>query len=497
MRWCCLMLSLCLSGCMAFEEQSLSFGYDRGADRLDIHQIYSGIHGKKGVRELLADEFDQLKTVMEGGRTFFFANWLYEINLPELKKHLEPSPETAESAHPEFDEAVHTFSQLLVRNVRIRNERFFLDPQERLSASQQVQISSFTEVLASLNRMITQAVLHDKNDWIPVASRPRFLDAAREDFSWTQVEGDDLVLRIPLLERDYKTVLDDLRAKGGKTGFTKMLGQEIRVSYAEGVATFHIGHPQKNLTTIRLRVNKQSSRNAVEQVRASWGLADHQDAAHLTDAFFLDLGYPLDLSDPRVLFARRAPERLVHFAVFRRIGNEGEALIVPDGRMTLKTTSSPSRWEIEDRHELLFGGIDRLHLAVQTAPDRRIVEGTAVVAERESRLENPLAAGVQTMSSLMRWVTRLPLATGRAYRMSIHPFPRPGDPTPVVLRCRDAVRVPLDGRPVTCYPFELRGEGEAENSAPVIFYVSKTRELVMVDDRPGGRLLSRLRTRDE
>ncbi|MBG87739.1 MAG: hypothetical protein CMO80_12660 [Verrucomicrobiales bacterium] len=74
-----------LAGCIEWDHQEVRYRYDAKADRLRIFQNYEGIYGADKKDSLSSSERSQLKSVLAGGRTFFFANWIVEINLPEVK----------------------------------------------------------------------------------------------------------------------------------------------------------------------------------------------------------------------------------------------------------------------------------------------------------------------------------------------------------------------------------------------------------------------------
>ena len=54
------------------------------ADTLVIWQQYEGIYGDDGFEGLSPKEIDQLHSVLEGQRTFFFSNWITDYNAQQL-----------------------------------------------------------------------------------------------------------------------------------------------------------------------------------------------------------------------------------------------------------------------------------------------------------------------------------------------------------------------------------------------------------------------------
>ena len=75
-------LVVCLAlftGCLEFEQQTLTYRYDAKTDTLRIFQSYQGIFGADAKDGLSQDELAQLDSVLTGQRTFFFANWIFEL----------------------------------------------------------------------------------------------------------------------------------------------------------------------------------------------------------------------------------------------------------------------------------------------------------------------------------------------------------------------------------------------------------------------------------
>src|SRR5262245_49230124 len=82
-----LLLVACMglvTGCLEFEQQTLTYRYDAKTDTLRIFQSYQGIFGADGNDGLSKDELEQLNSVLTGQRTFFFSNWVWEFNRDAL-----------------------------------------------------------------------------------------------------------------------------------------------------------------------------------------------------------------------------------------------------------------------------------------------------------------------------------------------------------------------------------------------------------------------------
>src|SRR5439155_20837429 len=78
-----------LTGCLEFEDQTLTYRYDAGTDTLRIFQDYHGIFGADDTAKVTEAEVEQLDSVLKGQRTFFFANWILEYNREQLRELLQ------------------------------------------------------------------------------------------------------------------------------------------------------------------------------------------------------------------------------------------------------------------------------------------------------------------------------------------------------------------------------------------------------------------------
>jgi len=86
------------TGCLDFEQQTLTYRYDAKTDTLRIFQSYQGIFGEDTNDGLSPDEIEQLDSVLSGQRTFFFANWIWEYNHDELRQTMDELKHQTERA---------------------------------------------------------------------------------------------------------------------------------------------------------------------------------------------------------------------------------------------------------------------------------------------------------------------------------------------------------------------------------------------------------------
>jgi hypothetical protein len=168
----CFLLALpaFLTSCITFTGQTLTFRHDPKADRLYIFQNYLGIYGDKGGdgENLSKEEIRQIESVINGQRTFFFSNWLTELNIDALKKSVRemeaPSaPATRAGAAPktpteaDWDRRTLALTKRLIEDVSIRNGEFYFH-EGYLCGYQCVTINNLSKVLHAANGAISASI---------------------------------------------------------------------------------------------------------------------------------------------------------------------------------------------------------------------------------------------------------------------------------------------------------------------------------------------------
>ena len=161
--WC--LLLLCLSGCIEFEDEVVQWRYLPDKDVLLVTLRYEGIYGgdakrdgkgkgkkKPAAAELDDKEIGQLDAVMKRSRAFFFSNWIFEFNRGQLEEFLKEQGE--ETGLTEV-----RLTQLLLKEVQVRNIGFFLDGRGRLSGAQTLRVGNVSGLLGLTNELVTEKLL--------------------------------------------------------------------------------------------------------------------------------------------------------------------------------------------------------------------------------------------------------------------------------------------------------------------------------------------------
>ncbi len=306
-------LALIATSCICFERQTLVFRYDDTKDQLRIFQLYEGIHGDSGGDTIDEKEKEELESVLNGQRTFFFNNWITEYDGPTMEKLVaeaasapegtEADPKTAAARKEEL-----ALMKLLLASVKVTNGRFFLNAQGKLSAYQFVTMDHASKVVARANRLISQAIetemgQTEDEDELSEESRRRLIDAAGKGYAWITLERNCIHLRFPLAYADLKRVREDKArslleslagaASGGDRlqalvrNVALLLESDVWVSYTGGTLEITLGHPSCARPRLQGEPFDSSYKpNAVAFAREHGGLADAVDVQKLMDDFF-------------------------------------------------------------------------------------------------------------------------------------------------------------------------------------------------------------------
>lgn len=188
LSWVAPIWLLLLGGCIEFEDQKLNWRYQPKKDEILITLRYQGIHGGDGFSLFGKDkpagvvlslgQQGQIDKVMEGGRAFFFSNWLSEIDVPTLKEIMEDEDE-------KILKSVRDAVGLLVNHTEITNVGFYLDAKGRLCGAQTLRFGKASEILRAGSQAILESLILERADkyWAAIqGSNP-------ESFTKAQLEG--------------------------------------------------------------------------------------------------------------------------------------------------------------------------------------------------------------------------------------------------------------------------------------------------------------------
>ena len=280
---------LALTGCLEFEDQTITYRYDAKTDTLLIFQDYRGIYGASDKAQLNEEELTQLDSVLKGRRTFFFNNWIFEYNgdsLHEALDNFRDPIKRKEANEPET--AIAAYEKLLalaIENMRIENGRFYLDGKGRLSATQRVKVTQVSRLIAVGNGAIAEALKAEAaKDSTSPEDRTVYLKASQGPADFIRLDGNVLTVHFPMKREEFDKAMTDEDA--GARQWREFKRQGGKISYENGQASWRYGTATDSLTTLALPVFAGPYvTNAVVAVKQRAGIAVKFDSAAAAKKF--------------------------------------------------------------------------------------------------------------------------------------------------------------------------------------------------------------------
>jgi hypothetical protein len=285
-----------LSGCVEFEQQVLT--YRLVDDELIIFQEYYGIFGKeldnpkknkeKKLKTVLTDaEKQEIRSVVNGERTFFFNNWMTEYNrakLLEKVSRLEHPQQELSASDKQYRRIWLPLIRLLLANVTVTNGEFFYDAEQRLSAYQVVRITNLKQLIEQANRSISLAIsaeIQSRNaEGTNRKSDPRYRALAEAGFDWIKINGNRISVSFPASQEEF------LKARNEAQTYVGRGAPVVEVTHHDGLITIVIGTPGDQPVTISKQVQSPYSANAVQHVGSEYGIREQLDIPQLKQAAF-------------------------------------------------------------------------------------------------------------------------------------------------------------------------------------------------------------------
>ncbi|HEY1173862.1 MAG TPA: hypothetical protein VGH19_21030 [Verrucomicrobiae bacterium] len=277
-----LSLLLLLCGCLEFEEQSMSYRYDEKTDTLYIFQDYRGIFGGSRKETLtsnkdsIAEEVEQLESVLKRERTFFFGNWITEFDREafiEYSKELKSTPADENSKlNAEERKLLLALIESLLANVKVENGPFYYDAKKRLCGTQKVTLTKASEIIRNANRtmpMVLKSIA--KEDSTTAAEKALILKAMEKRKDFIHLEKNIFSLVFPMSKPEFDKTF-------GPNAEPDLMVQEFKkcggkIEFKDDEVHFSLGTPQDRITTLTLPVAKAKKDyqgylpNAVDEVR--------------------------------------------------------------------------------------------------------------------------------------------------------------------------------------------------------------------------------------
>jgi len=273
------------TGCIEFDKQTMVFRHYPKTDTLVIWQQYEGIHGKGEGDELSDEEIEQLESVLQGQRTFFFANWIYEYDGKAVKQYIqelkEELKEDAADKDPAQLRSLIASLELLQKSIDIYNVSFHLNKQGQLSATQQVTLRNVSKHIKAANAFLRSLIVIGELDADDELTKLLLDKSVEDEMEYISLVGQRLRVQWPMSAKQFMQLdLDeDAMKKFTQTGGT--------VKHANGFLWVEVGKVQSADTTVSIRLSDaEFENNAAEHVAKRFGIDRKFDPAKARAAFF-------------------------------------------------------------------------------------------------------------------------------------------------------------------------------------------------------------------
>ncbi len=273
-----LLVFTALTGCIEFERQTVTYEHDAQADTLRVHQTYHGIYGADDVTQVSEKEREQLADVMKGQRTFFFSNWILELNVGSLKDALasEANPKT-NSLEEAQRRALTNLLTMIIANVRIENGKFYLNEKGQPCGTQRVTVRNVSKLLATGNALLRKHLEVEMKDK-PTAAERELINAslARPEPFFT-LAGQQIRHRYPMTRAEFE------KGRAEDKGAAQFIAEFVRagglVAHEDGELRIRFGRTDATRETVTLPMTSEKSyrANALTHIRDTFSLAKDFD----------------------------------------------------------------------------------------------------------------------------------------------------------------------------------------------------------------------------
>lgn len=208
------LIILLLSGCIEFEHQEVEWKYLAEDEVIVATLRYQGIYGgdgknkegKKAAKELTEQEVKQLASVMQGGRAFFFNNWISEFNRTTMQNSIEKMGDVPE-------ELKSRLLNLMVEQGEVKNVGFYLDEKGRLCGAQTFRLRKMKDVSDLTNQLITQEALKHINKDIG-SETPKSQSGSPQDTQAFSLSASSLLKRLERVKYEQMRISGITKIRG-------------------------------------------------------------------------------------------------------------------------------------------------------------------------------------------------------------------------------------------------------------------------------------------
>jgi len=277
--------------CIEFEHQTMTYTIIN--DELLIFQEYEGIYGAKNTNKLTAQEMVELNSVLQSGRTFFFANWIFEYDKKIITETLATWNDKNSKHTVKELASIRIYRPLLqhlLQNVKVTNGKLYYNQQGQLSGYQTVRVKNITQLITLTNRAISQSILAKFNNKHTSPETKAMMTAkAKADFQWLKITGNKIIIEWPMTASDYKMMQDKIKEDQKKNKPNNYLLFQLmtkNISFHNNLVTTYIGKANHIPVIISGKVFGPYYDNASSYLAQKTSIEKQLDLKQLKQEFF-------------------------------------------------------------------------------------------------------------------------------------------------------------------------------------------------------------------
>ena len=243
-----LLLLFSFSSCIEFEREKLTYIHDEEKDELRVTLRYEGIFGNldKGKNSqngpydittkdtLNQKQIEQLESVLEKKRAFFFSNWIFEYNQNTLKEILKKEEEELATASKVLGKPEKELIKALLDEIDVENVGFYVDAKGRLCGAQTLRLSNASKVIILANKVLGRQLKARLPVMKTFSSETSALinENVSEDFPFIRLSGNQLHLSMIMNRAD--------QVKFSENSLTQ-LPNGIRIEFSDEILSLKCG----------------------------------------------------------------------------------------------------------------------------------------------------------------------------------------------------------------------------------------------------------------
>jgi hypothetical protein len=268
-----LLLLFSFSSCIEFEREKLTYIHDEEKDELRVTLTYGGIFGNldKGQNSqnglddnttkdsLNQKQIEQLESVLEKQRAFFFSNWIFEYNQNTLKEILENEEEELATASKVFGKPEKELIKALLDEIEVENVGFYVDAKGRLCGAQTLRLSNASKVITLANKVLgrqLKARLPEMKDFSP-KTITLIRKKLKDEFPFIRLSGNQLHLSMIMNRAD--------QAKFSENSLTK-LPNGIRIEFSDEILSLKCGGKEDESGAVSMKCFNGYQANALNYI---------------------------------------------------------------------------------------------------------------------------------------------------------------------------------------------------------------------------------------